>query len=180
MQKDLNESEQKKKKDFASGAISGGLLALGINIEKTLIIIIFPNLKNFELLFQVLSLISIIFSIYLFSNKYKKYGKLYGLTVYTFSFIGVFLLLITTNSVIIGVSLIPLFISADMIIRPEKWSAINAESNVKAKISSLKKVLIELFDRIGKNASRQNKELSKTGRRIGKNLTRNHRKKYRR
>lgn len=178
MQRDLNEFERKK--DFASGAISGGLLALGINIEEMLLTIIFPNLKNFVLLFQILSPISIIFSVYLFSSKYKRYGKLYGLTVYIFSFVGFFLLLITTNLVIIVVSFIPLFISADMVIRPEKWSAINAEPNIIAKISLLKNILIGLAARICKNASRRNKELSKIGRRIGKNLTKNHRKKYRR
>lgn len=90
-------------------------MALGINSEETIFSPFIGSLKNFELIIRILSIIIIIIPILYLSYKYKEQGKLIGVGIYFSSFVGLYLMLVSTDLLYIIVGLFFLIISIKLV-----------------------------------------------------------------
>jgi NADH:ubiquinone oxidoreductase subunit 2 (subunit N) len=90
-------------------------MAIGISSEETFLRPLIGSIQNFEIIAIILSIIMMIISIIYLSYKYKKQGKLHGFGIYAFSFIGVYLILMSTNLVYITIGLFFLIISIGLV-----------------------------------------------------------------
>jgi len=97
--------------DIGIGAISGGLMTIGINPEKTILSPFIGNIKGSELIFTISSIAMMIFSIIFLSYRYKEIHMLYGISIFGLSFIGLYLILMSNNVTYIVAGLAPLIIS---------------------------------------------------------------------
>ena len=115
MNKPITRKKQQEISNIGLGAVSGGLMALGINSEETILRPFIGGINNFETIAMVLSIIMILVSIIYLSYKYKRQGKLYGFGIYICSFIGLYFILMSINLVYIIIGLIFLIISIELV-----------------------------------------------------------------
>jgi NADH:ubiquinone oxidoreductase subunit 2 (subunit N) len=94
--KSMTNSEQDIS-DIGLGASSGGLMALGINSEETILRPFIGGIDNFEIIATIISIILIIVSMIYLYYKYSEHGALYGVGIYVFSFIGLYLMLMSNG-----------------------------------------------------------------------------------
>jgi len=107
----LSRKERNELADMGIGALSGGLMAIGINPEKTILSPLIGSMKGSEIIFTISSIVVMIFSIIFLSYRYKEIHMLYGISIFGLSFIGLYLMLMSNNITYIVIGLIPLIIS---------------------------------------------------------------------
>jgi uncharacterized membrane protein len=170
---DLTIKEKHELDDISLGALSGGLASLGINIEETILRPFIGGLKDFGFIFTIFSIIVMILSIHRLYCKYKVKSKLYGILIYSLSFIGCYLLLMSANPIWLFLGLILLIISMELVFLFRKGiQRSGILERIAQNVERNNKKSKEWGDRFIKNVNRINEEQKRSAERISRNINR--------